>query len=172
MKTILSFTAGLMGLWSSNTWSAATISLNNYDSGNPIFLFSDTLLPAKGSYVQLISMGGGPVVPASGESSIIPLTEDGFFFGGVGVVFGVADYSTAEFTLRAWTAGNTFDDAMYKGSISWSQQTGGWNPNAVPPAPPMGPSLANPVFIMLPEPSTIALGVIGGAAMLLPRRKR
>lgn len=177
MKATLTLMAGLMVLWSVNTRSAATVSLNNYDSGNPVaFCGYDSwpvgLAPAQGTYVELFHRGA-PVVDITTQSSIIPLTEDGFFFGSVGIVPGVADNATTEFELRFWTGSDPWDLATQRGQATWTQVTGSWNPNSVPPTPPTGAALQNPVLCFyIPESSTIALGLMGGAAMLLLRRKR
>ena len=111
---------------------------------------------------------GTPVVDMTTQSSIIPLTEDGFFFGGVGVVPGLADNATTEFTLRIWRGAARYDAAAERESFTWTQATGSWDLNSVPPAPPIGDALQNPVLChYIPEPGPIALGLIGGAAMLL-----
>lgn len=174
MKKTLALAAALTVLWTASSWAAATISLNNYDSNNPIFYGqTGTLAPATGTFVELISTQG-PVLDTATQSSIIPMSEDGFFFGGVGVVPTLADSATTDFTLRAWRGAATYDAATERGEVTWNQATGSWNPNAVPPAPAAGPALQNPaglVITVIPEPSTIALGLIGGAALLFFRRK-
>lgn len=159
-------------LWSANAWALATISLNNYDSGNPIFYYQvGTLVPASGTFVELITPGGA-VTLAGDSSSLIPMVEDGFFFGGIGIVPNLPDNAATQFTLRVWRVSTTFESSWERTSISWTQTTGSWNPDAVPPAPPTAPVMQVPhglVFPLIPEPSTIALCLIGGAAMLLFR---
>lgn len=106
-------------------------------------------------------------------SSIPPLTEDGYFFGGMGIVPGVPDNAVVEITLRAWMDAPTWEAAGWRGEVTWHQLTGSWNPEAFPPSPPTGPDLTNPALtFIIPEPSTIALGLMGGSAMLLVKKRR
>jgi hypothetical protein len=69
--------------------------------------------------------------------------------------------------VRAWIggAGSTYEGASEKGFSNTISVTPG-----VPPATPV--ELAGlQGFTMVPEPSTIALGLLGAAALLLRRRK-
>lgn len=172
MKSFLSFSTWLFLLGVANAWAAAAIGLNNYGLGaNPIYYDLGVLAPMTGTYVELIA-NGHPVNDTATGSSLIPMSEDGFFFGGVGIVPNLADNGTAVFTLRAWRGPLNFFESTERGSVTWTQATGSWNPNAMPPTPPMAVDLMNPPFtLLIPEPSTIALCLIGGAAMLLFRRK-
>jgi hypothetical protein len=80
---------------------------------------------------------------------------------------GHAPGTTAPLVLRAWeTSAASFDAAVIKGESPSPANIllGGGN---LPPTNLTG--LAG--FTMVPEPSTIALGVIGGLALLLRRRK-
>lgn len=173
MKKALALLAALTLMGAANIWAAATVTLSNYDSNMPIFYNAvGTLAPLDGTFVELIGPNG-PVTPTGGGSSILSLAEPGFFDGGFGVVPGVADSAQAALTLRAWRGAATWDVAAERGEVSWTQATGAWDPTAVPPAAPSGPALAIPSspLIVVPEPSTIALGILGGAALLLFRRK-
>lgn len=187
---LLAATITLMGI-SANCFAAAeaTVLLNNFDSGNTILFLATgstgagkDATAANGVSVQL--MGGPsatqlqPVVPTTGGSAVIPVAgaaaggAAGYFDGGVGVVPGVAPLATATFQLWAFT-GST-PSATYA-SATWTQPTGSWDPAAQPPAPPGGPSLQNPKGLtvggtVIPEPSTIALGVLGLGALLIRRR--
>ena len=175
----------LMGM-SASCWAAvnATVLLNNFDSNNPI-LYSATGGPgvagplSKNINVQLL---GGPsasqlqpVVIAGSTTSIIPLSAvDGFFDGGVGVVPGVTAGATATFQLLAFIGTNPKDAAGNNNpSATWTQATGKWD-DTPPATPPSGPSLNNPAGVTvggIPEPSTIALGLLGLGALLIRRRK-
>jgi len=177
MKKTLALAAALSVLWTANTFAVATISLNNYGAGAGQIFWEQTpgaaavLAPLDGTYVQLVTAGGVVTDTASG-ADIIPMADAGQFYGGTGRVPGAADGATVEFTLRAWRGAATWDAATERGSATWSQATGSWNDAAVPPAVPTGPDMINPaVTIVVPEPSTIALGLLGGAALLLFRRK-
>jgi len=173
MKKILALAAALTVLWTANTWAEATINLNNLTGGSIFYLTEGTLAPAAGTFAQVLYNGTALTDRDSGLSTF-ELIDSGLFYGGTAVVPGLADSATAEFTLRAWkgAAGSTWDAAAERGSVTWSQATGAYNPNAVPPAVFAGPDLSNPaVTIVVPEPTTIALGLLGGAALLLFRRK-
>ena len=159
-----------------------TVSLNNYDSGKGIFSLNGNTPAPAGTMVQLL---GGPstssltvVSTATGTSSYTITAGDvnangagtgSFFDYGFGYVTGVPQTTTGFFQLQAWTGAATYQAAAIKGSLSWSQATG-----TNPPAPglPAPAVLAMPsTLIMVPEPSTIVLGVLGAAALLLRRRK-
>jgi len=170
----------------------ATVNLNNFDAnggnGVPIYLVtSGTLAPTAGVFVQIL---GGP---SGGEQSavqdktgaaIAPWAMGtggagaGFFDNGVGIVPGVADGAQANITLQVWqgTAAGGFGAATTKASATWTQATGSWTSTQVPPAPFPNVALAIPgtsltMTGVVPEPSTIALGLLGGLALLIRRRK-
>jgi hypothetical protein len=89
------------------------------------------------------------------------------------------------FQLRAWNnaGGTSYSAALAAGqaynlSAVWQLVPGGGlsglgNPSAVPPVPaPALFGMASYTLIPVPEPSVIALGVLGAAALLLRRRSR
>jgi hypothetical protein len=175
MKKALALLAALTLIGAANTWAAATVALNNYDSDKAIFLADGTTkAPLAGTYVELWA-NGAAVTPTGGGATTFGLAEDGYFDNGYGIVAGLADSASTEFTLRAWRGGATYDAATDKAEVTWSQATGAWNPAAQPPTPPSGPALGVPsalsIVPVVPEPSTIALGILGGAALLFFRRK-
>jgi len=168
-----------------------TVNLNNFDAnggnGVPIYLVtSGTLAPTAGVFVQIL---GGPVGGAQAAvqdktgAAIAPFAMGtggagaGYFDDGVGVVPGVAAAGTAQLTLQIWqgTAAAGYAGATVKGTATWQQTLGSWNPTAVPPAALTGVTLGIPgtslTLTGVPEPSTIALGLLGGLALLIRRRK-
>jgi len=166
--------------------AAAVVNLNNYDVNIPIMYQSAVgaaivTAPAAGTYVQLLGGAAGgaqaPVTINSTTDSIINGIEDGGFFDkGVGVIPGLADKAQADLTMRAWVGAATYDAATLKGEVKWSQATGGWATTSSPPGTPDSITLAIPASGILigpaiPEPSTIALGLLGAAALLIRRRK-
>lgn len=158
VRTIIPLSAGLLLMASASIWGVATIGLSNYDAEMPILLGgpgqTSTLAPVQGSYVELLA-NGLPVAPGSGGSSILPLVEAGYFYAGVGTIPGLADGSIVELTLRAWQNAASFEAAAIRGSVSWSQATGSWNPNSIPPSPLMGPALALTKSLVMTQTSTV-----------------
>lgn len=80
---------------------------------------------------------------------------------------------TAWFQVRAWQNGvPTWNDAANRGnSPIWSQVTGNATPTDLPKSiiPPTGGLTS---FAVVPEPSSIALGVLGLGAIALFRRRK
>lgn len=165
--------------------AAAVVNMNNYDANFPIMFTPDgTTAPvpaaAATTYVELLGGAAGGAQSAAliggGTTSIIQGIDDGGFFDkGFAVIPGLADKAQADLTLQAWTGAATYDAATLKGQVQWTQATGAWNSTAVPPATPDNVVLALPKSVTIgpsiPEPSTIALGLLGAAALLLRRRK-
>jgi hypothetical protein len=174
----------LMGM-SASCWAAvnATVSLNNFDSNVPVmYMATPTSTAVAGPLTANINvqlLGGPsaaqlqPVVIAGTTTSVIPLSAvDGFFDGGVGVVPGVTAGATATFELTAFT-GTTPSSTF--ASAQWTQATGKWD-DTPPASPPSNvPTLQIPASGVtvgaVPEPSTIALGLLGLGALLIRRRK-
>jgi len=85
---------------------------------------------------------------------------------------------SATLRMRAWeTAAGSFDAAKASSNFAWGESneitvTGLGNPAGSPPTPaaPLT-GLQGFTVVAVPEPSTIALGVLGAAALLLRRRK-
>lgn len=158
-----------------SAWAqVATVALNNFDADKPIFAIGGAPAPVNQDYyVQLLGGPvGGPLTPVG--DGILIADFPGYFDGGVGVVPGVAPGGQADLELRAWKGTGGFGAATESGKVNWSQATGTWNNQLVPPPPPTGASLAIPSNIqiaIIPEPSTIALGLLGAAALLIRRRK-
>jgi len=174
----------LMGM-SASCWAAvnATVLLNNFDSNNPIMYIAPGgsapgVAGPLSANINVQLLGGPsagqlqPVVIAGSTTSVIPLSAvDGFFDGGVGVVPGVTAGATATFQLLAFVG---TDPSKATGNFAtWTQATGKWD-DTPPAVPPSGPSLQVPAGVTVgavPEPSTIALGLLGLGALLIRRRK-
>lgn len=190
-RTALLAALMLMALPSS-TWGAATVLLNNYDSNVPALYqhftypwsWDASLVPAPLNQNFYVVLLGGPtcallqpVTIAGTTTFIIPIADvPGFFDAGVGVVPGVVDRATACFQLwlcQARQGQVDFGVDRINQTARWSQATGAWDPAAQPPLPPAGPPLQLPIptwVVDIPEPSTLALGLLGAAALFLRRR--
>jgi hypothetical protein len=156
------------------------VNLNNWDNDFPIL----GIPSGQTAYVQLLggSTGGtlNPVVSTGDKTtSIFKVDPDGHFDAGVGIVPGLAAAGPASFQLQAWTgaAGSTYATGTVKGqSPVFNGTVTAWNDAAVPAVPAVGAPLALSASVTLgsgtvPEPSTIALGILGAGAMLLIRRR-
>jgi len=160
------------------------VNLNNYDSNFPIM----GIPSGQTAYVQLLgSAPGGTLAPVvsttDGTSSVFPVTDvsaaGGFFDAGVGIVPGLTGAGAAQYQLQAWVgaAGSTYASATLKGQSGIITGTANdWNNAASPPSPPSGAVLGLTANVTLsagtvPEPTTIALGILGAGALLLIRRR-
>ncbi len=113
-------------------YGEAAVTLNNFDSDAFIYEWDGTLAVGsndKGTlWVQVLGgRVGFPLAPlrnTRGEDKF-SLTEPGYFDGGMGMVPGVADYEQAQFQVRAWRGGDSFDMAGMTGqSPVFEQRTG------------------------------------------------
>lgn len=167
MKHTLAFMAAL-AMTGAAAFAQAPIFLNNYDSGNPVYyLDTNTKLSETGSFVQIFGNG-----TSIGDK--FGLVEPGFFDNGFGAIPGAVDGADVTVKVQVWRNAASFATATEKAEASWVQK-GGTTPAA--PAPPSPTALAFPNNVIVgtqgpivPEPSTIALVLLGGAALLLRRR--
>jgi len=180
MKKTLAAIAGLalMGaVAQTNAAVSAVVLADNYGSGaGTITLASGGLAPAT-TFVEVLAgpTGGTLTSIASG-----PLAEAGYFDLSAQVIPGVAGGGSADFQVRAWQGGTSYDSATGpKGaSTKWTQGTlGSFDDSVSPPPVKTGPELNMPTFAIggttppVPEPTTIALGMLGAAALLIRRRQ-
>lgn len=171
MKHTLAIMAALAMAGAAAHAADGTLWLNNYDqdggNGYPIYYLAEGTVLASG-WVQIFGNG-----TAIGDK--LPVA-DGFFDNGYGVVAGVAEGANADIKLQAWKGDGTYADATEKAEATWNQKVG---TNPALPATPSPEMLNLPKGIIVkagevnpvvPEPSTIALALLGGAALLLRRR--
>jgi hypothetical protein len=158
------------------------VNLNNFDPDRPIF-FQNAGTAATMAQNVSIQVLAGPAGTALGPANIIKNTDgldtftlaaDSYFDGGIGIIPGATGTGPFDFEFRAWTGGGTYDGALNRDSLTWSQQTTAWD--STPPNPPPANIAAlalpsSPLIELVPEPSTIALGLLGAAALLIRRRK-
>lgn len=127
-----------------------------------------------GATAQLFLVGTG--------GTLTPLTPPTTFRTGAAAPYltaqnvdvpGVKPGTSANFVLRAWV-GSSFDAASARGeSAQFTVANLGGDPGggAPPILPPKLNGLQSFAIVTVPEPSTIALGVLGAAALLIRRRK-
>jgi hypothetical protein len=163
MKHTLAFIAALA--MTGAAYAAGPIWLNNYDSNNPIYYMDQSTVLASG-FVTITANGA-----AFQNSSDIPVA-DGFFDNGFGAT-GADDGATVTFSATAWKDAATKDKEF--GTATWTAKVG--TTPAAPAAPvpgdllfPKGLTVKAGGPVETPEPSVIALALLGGAALLLRRR--
>lgn len=95
-----------------------------------------------------------------------------YFYDGSVNVSQVAPGASADFIVRAWTGATTYDAATIKGESAVINQTTAVF-NGPPNTPPENPLNFNTALTMtvVPEPTTIALLALGGAALFFRRRQ-
>lgn len=174
-------------------------SLNIYAQGDVIFdNFAATTLiqkqghdvtTADGIVVQLYASmtAGGTLAPVPNSIVQVGLVADGFFDGGVvripASIIGAGGPAFME--VRAWESayGASFEEAIaaanmngrpaFRGISNRFSVNATGNPNASPPGTPVPLSDLIPGFsVNVPEPSVIALGLIGAGALLVLRRRK
>ncbi|MDA7632625.1 PEP-CTERM sorting domain-containing protein [bacterium] len=149
-----------------------------------------TLSASAQGTVNFANIGGGVNAPVSGPDGLLgagftaqlqlgdgtnigdpaPFLANGLFSGGSRTVAGVAGGANA--TLQVFVSNADGSISGTSGQVTVTLA----NPNAVPvpetPAALAGLSAFNAAGgAVVPEPSTIALALLGGAALLLRRRK-
>ncbi len=176
MKRLALLAALIIGSAASSFAAVGTVMLNNYDADKAVFLdTAGTKAPMDSVFFELLGNGALVQNTTDGSTKWSINAEAGYFDTGVGIVPGVAANATGvNFELRGYV-GASWATGTKIGSITWTQAVGSWDNTAQPPAPPSGAALALPgnllVKTAIPEPSTIALGLLGAAALLIRRRK-
>jgi hypothetical protein len=85
---------------------------------------------------------------------------------------GVTPGTEASFVIRAWKTSAGSFDAAKAGNLGWGEsQAFKATPTVAPASPGNLTGLTQGFSIVIPEPSVIALGVLGASALLLRRRK-
>jgi len=181
MKKTLAVIAALTVVGgAASCYGAATLYVDSYTANFPIMFEGKTAVD--GTYFQLRGGVPGGTLAAATEAKTGSTTStfqlqygDGNFDVGFLVIPGVADKGVAELQLYAWQGAATYEAATISGkSAVWQQTTGSWAPGQSPEATATGDAIKLPGSVVLqavPEPSTIALGVLGAAALLIRRRK-
>jgi len=140
----------------------------------PIFNIDGTTRLA-GSQFQAILYGGPDANSLQAMGSAVGFatgTGAGYFIGGQRVVTTVAGNTMAFLQVRAWDtlAGATWDAAFASGSGYGMSPILNLTLGQAPATPPNMVGLQS-FSLVVPEPSTIALAILGAATLFLRRRK-
>jgi hypothetical protein len=190
MKRLIFVGAGILAFAAQLAYGQGSILFQNLWPGGSAQVrdYSGALISAGTSWtVELLAgSSAGSVAPFATPITTTAWVGAGFF--GVGqperVLPGFAPGNLPFLQVRLWdNAGGTITSyaaaiaagSQYGSSAVWQlpgpPTTGGLgNPGASPPVP--GPALVGMTGLaLIPEPSTIALGILGAAALLFRRRK-
>jgi len=127
--------------------------------------------------LYLVTGSGASAVytPLTPMQTFRPSPNEEFFVGPVTVSVTGRDPGTTglQFVVRAWQGAASYETATYRAEselITVAAGLGGTGPGGVFLPPDLGGANGLQSFTV-PEPSTIALGVLGAAALLYRRRK-
>jgi hypothetical protein len=145
----------------------------------PVLTFEGAKIDGAAGFAQLFAGADANSLVAVGAPVNFRTGAAAGYFNGGSVDAGLAGGATASLQVRAWLAsqGSTWAAASASaGGFGSSAVLNGivlGNPNGAPPTVPAdlvglaGFSLSQ----IVPEPTTLALGVLGAAALLIRRRK-
>ncbi len=175
-KLILSVACVLAAV---SAYAQGTVNFSNVGAGlnAPVFdVGGVTKLTGSGFLAQLYVGSSTSEASLAAVAGTTPFLASGGFFTGGTKTLAQAPGSRPFFQVRAWEAsgGATYDAALTAGAKAGKSTVfqigadlGGVGSPATPPATLLGLTS----FSLVPEPSTIALGILGAAALLIRRRK-
>jgi len=149
-----------------------TVNFDNLGLGAPILDFDGTGPGTKADAHAALFMNG-TMVPGSMTSFFGNTDPAAQYLSALVVAIpGVTPGSAATLQVGAWTGGSSYDAAnlLSKGlSTAFTVNTGGAGD---PPSLPTDlTGFTGLTLVQVPEPSTIAFGLLGAGALLLRRRK-
>jgi len=154
------------------TYAVGTLWLENYAADKPVFKVTAGTKLAEPAFVSLwAGESAATLTQVFTTASAYGFQDDpGYFDAGVVTLGTLAGGANLSFRVDVWTGSRTAPVLIGQSAV-WSQQAGSYTPTD-PPTPPGGPAANVPNNITLvPEPSTIALGLLGLGALLIRRRK-
>jgi hypothetical protein len=168
MKKLMLIAACVTALAATNAFAQGSVNFNNRVTAAgldaPIFDVGGAKLEGPNAFAQIYvndAAVGAPVAFRSG-------TGAGYFSGGTVAIPGAAGGTSVQMVVAAWSGAATFEAASIKGvSSPFTVTLGG---AGEPPSTPAN-LIGLTSFTLVPEPSVLALGALGAAALLLRRRK-
>jgi len=168
------------GIWQDNQPTVLNDSKNLADPANAALGFTGAGTLPGGVTVGLFLAGNNTPVAIT---TLRTGTRPEVFVGTQdATITGAAPGSPANLVIRAWStsagsfaAAQTINGAQWGEAAFTSKALGGINPNPPPPsftAPDIAPFPGLEMEQTVPEPSTIALGVLGVGALVLARRRK
>jgi hypothetical protein len=124
-----------------------------------------------GMVAQLFLVNGTVLAPVATTISFRGTTDPlaKYFDGGMASIPGTVPGQTVTLRLRFWS-GPSFEGSIYRGeSASFTQKLGG---DLFPPENLVNLPSSQILLLGCPEPSTIALGLLGGMLTLIGRAHR
>jgi hypothetical protein len=149
----------------------------------PVFDIDGTTRLDGGAFLAQLYAGpaGGTLAAIGTPTPFLSGAGAGYFGGGSLAIPGVAAGTTADLQVRAWDAsgGSTFADAVNAGVSTGMSDlltgitTGGSGSPPSAPSPLTGLTSFSLTGgnVVVPEPSTIALGLLGAGLLVFRRRK-
>jgi hypothetical protein len=176
-KTILTI-LGVAATFATFGQGTLVVANNSGATIYPVLLPDGTTAKGANYSVELFTKD---TTPANKIGATMILAASGrFSLSGAQTVPGGAPGSVVDLIARAWdnTTGATYDTALIKGQSAFKSPALGGDVDgdpSTPPSPALPMVTGQPTGFqniqLLPEPSTIALGALGVAALLLCRRK-
>jgi len=179
MKKLLVTLAAV--LVSASTFAQGTIKFNNRLTGQvdaPVSYLVNTV----GAGSQATAMAQLYLIPANGGTPVALTPATTFRTTSAAAMFyvneptsgiivpGVAAGSTANIQLRAWVGAASYETALQRGESNIIPVSLGGTPAVGAPIPD-AVLTGLQGFTIVPEPSTVAFGILGAAALLFRRRK-
>jgi hypothetical protein len=178
MKKLILTTAAV--LTSLNLFAQGTVTFSNFpgnlvnnDDASRAVSIADGVVAA----LYYAPVGETAFTLLAGSETTIGIPVDGVIYGTAALATGtdVAPGGQAQFFVQAWESSFGDYDTAYAGgglvgeSPIWTQGTGG---GGTPPGPPVQTAIPAFGVAVIPEPSAIALGLLGAGALLLLRRRK
>lgn len=158
----------IAALAATSAFAQGTVNFNNRVTAAgldaAIFDVGGARLAGPDAYAQIYVGGTAVGTPVAFRTG----TGAGYFAGGNVAIPGVAGGASASIVVNAWKGAATFEAASIKGSSAPINVTLGGA--GEPPSTPAN-LIGLTSFTLVPEPSVLALGALGAAALLLRRRK-